>query len=59
MLPWDDPRVIRRDDTALSTAELRPLRAEFLGDRRLGGLHLRAGGGLWRWDGARGGLVEP
>jgi hypothetical protein len=28
-------------------------------DRWLGGLHLRAGDALWRWDGERGGLVEP
>jgi hypothetical protein len=28
-------------------------------DRWLGGLHLRAGEALWRWDGERGGLVEP
>jgi hypothetical protein len=35
-------------------------RVQLIGfDRWLGGLHLRAGDGLWRWDGARGGLVEP
>ena len=28
-------------------------------DRWLGGLHLRAGDGLWRWDAERGALVEP
>jgi hypothetical protein len=28
-------------------------------DRRIGGLHLRAGNGLWRWDEERGALVEP
>jgi hypothetical protein len=28
-------------------------------DRRLGGLHLRAGDALWRWDGERSALVEP
>jgi Domain of unknown function (DUF1835) len=35
-------------------------RVELIGfDRWLGGLHLRAGDGLWRWDSARSGLVEP
>jgi hypothetical protein len=28
-------------------------------DRWIGGLHLRAGDGLWRWDAERGALVEP
>jgi hypothetical protein len=28
-------------------------------DRWLGGVHLRAGNGLWRWDAERGTLVEP
>ena len=28
-------------------------------DRWLGGLHLRAEDGLWRWDAERGGLVAP
>jgi hypothetical protein len=28
-------------------------------DRWLGGVHLRAGDGLWRWDGERAVLVEP
>ena len=28
-------------------------------DRWLGGVHLRAGDGLWRWDAARGALVDP
>jgi hypothetical protein len=28
-------------------------------DRWLGGTHLRAGNGLWRWDAERGTLVEP
>jgi Domain of unknown function (DUF1835) len=28
-------------------------------DRWLGGLHLRAGDALWRWDGERGALVAP
>ena len=28
-------------------------------DRRLGGMHLRAGNGLWRWDAARGALLAP
>jgi hypothetical protein len=28
-------------------------------DRWVGGLHLRGGNGLWRWDGERGALVVP
>ena len=28
-------------------------------DRWLGGLHLRAGDGLWRWDGEQGALAAP
>ena len=28
-------------------------------DRRLGGMHLRAGNGLWRWDAARDALLAP
>jgi Domain of unknown function (DUF1835) len=35
-------------------------RVELIGfDRHLGGMHLRAGDGLWRWDGARSVLVDP
>ena len=51
------------DDLALTAAGADVLagradRVALIGfDRWLGGLHLRAGNGLWRWDGERGALV--
>jgi hypothetical protein len=47
-------------DSGRAVLDGRADRVELLGfDRWLGGLHLRAGDALWRWDGERGGLVEP
>ena len=60
-----EPLVIAGPELALTAAGAEVLagRADRVAlngfDRWLGGLHLRAEAGLWRWDAERGGLVAP
>jgi hypothetical protein len=56
----EDDGGLRLSDAGAAVLEGRADRVALVGfDRSLGGMHLRAGDGLWRWDHERGALVAP
>jgi hypothetical protein len=56
----EDDGGLRLSQAGATVLDGRADRVALIGfDRWLGGLHLRAEDGLWRWDAERGGLVAP